>query len=344
MRKKVYVNGYFLGNLGDDLFLYILLRRYPNTDFYIFADKNKYEWFKCLTNLKIINSGNRLYNKLYFHIKHKKKKIVWSNLTDVSIMLGGSIFMEKYCGIEELSEIYSNNRYYILGANIGPFETKEYLNALRDICKASYDVCVRDSFSYGYVKDLSNVRCASDIVFNLDKSGITREKKVVISVMDLKKKGFSDVQLKYYNGILQQLINKYREKKYEITAMAFCKREGDDKVAVDLKEQYPFINCVCYDGNIDRMLNEMKNSEVVVATRFHALVLGLLMEKKVIPLIYNEKMTHLLRDVHFDNAIYDLEMMEPINFVDEDKYIYTDVTETIIDSKEQFKKLDEILF
>ena len=44
----------------------------------------------------------------------------------------------------------------------------------------------------------------------------------------------------------------------------------------------------------------------MVATRFHAMILGLSAKKKVLPLIYNLKTRTALEDLSFNGACYDI--------------------------------------
>ena len=58
--------------------------------------------------------------------------------------------------------------------------------------------------------------------------------------------------------------------------------------------------------NLDQILKLIAESEYIVATRFHAMVLGLSAKKKVLPLIYNLKLRTVLEDLSFQGAYYDI--------------------------------------
>lgn len=72
---------------------------------------------------------------------------------------------------------------------------------------------------------------------------------------------------------------------YKITYMSFCKAENDelaiekilekldDKIKSDVETYY-------YRGNIRETLNVLNNANVIVGTRFHSIILGMLLNKR----------------------------------------------------------------
>lgn len=51
---------------------------------------------------------------------------------------------------------------------------------------------------------------------------------------------------------------------------------------------------------MDEVLRELAASEIVVGTRFHATILGLVAGARVLPIMYSDKTKHVLEDIHFD--------------------------------------------
>ena len=68
-----------------------------------------------------------------------------------------------------------------------------------------------------------------------------------------------------------------------------------------------------YEGNIDKILQQLSNSELIVASRFHANVLAIKMQTKLVPLVYSEKTTNVLNDLHFNGEIIPIECMRQYN-------------------------------
>lgn len=83
--KKIFLMAYARKNLGDDLFIKMLLERYPMHQFYMKI--NKYEYLDELDKYNNLNVsiGNDTDEELY------KLDV---NQFDIYIYIGGSIFME----------------------------------------------------------------------------------------------------------------------------------------------------------------------------------------------------------------------------------------------------------
>lgn len=176
--------------------------------------------------------------------------------------------------------------YYVLGSNFGPYNNKEYYNYYKNVFEKANDVCFSDKNSYEKFKDLKNVRWAPDIVFTLDTSNISikNNKKVVISIIDCSRKNNCEYKDSYEKKIIE--ISEYFIRKgYEVIMMSFCKFEGDElaiesiysKCNDDLEQK---LKKYYYRGNIEEALNVMANCQIIVGTRFHANILGLLLGKK----------------------------------------------------------------
>ena len=108
---KIYVDAYFAKNLGDDLFVNILTKRYPNHKFYAIAENEK---GYSKDNLKVYS------NKYFFKVlkKFQLEKYL-ANRYDTVVTIGGSMFMEKndadreyiYNLIFEGTKQFLNNNY-----------------------------------------------------------------------------------------------------------------------------------------------------------------------------------------------------------------------------------------
>ena len=97
-----------------------------------------------------------------------------------------------------------------------------------------------------------------------------------------------------------------------------------------------------YRGNIEEALALINSADVVVGSRFHANILGIVYDKVVIPLAYSDKTIDALTDISFNGRIYDLRKNEKIILKDEDliykKNMFDDKSVNI-----HFEKLDNYL-
>lgn len=351
--RKVYIDAYMEKNLGDDLFIDILVNRYTN----FFYGKSKYFYRKNNRNLKIYNHlFFVVINKIMMEINKKYYDVLGDFLAqkaNIIVKIGGSIFMENndLKKWKEKSKCYLklDKPYYILGANFGPYKNEEFVELVeKNVFEKAEDVCFRDEYSYNKFKHLKNVRKAADIVFslNIDKFKIENKNQVVISV----KKISNELNQKYEQKIID-FIKFFSDKGYKIILMSFCKNEGDEKaiksILSKVDEKYKNnINQFMYDGNIDKALDVIAKSKIVVGTRFHANILGMLFNKVVIPISYNHKTINTLKDLNFKGKYMDINNMDNFNVYDltyDDLNYVCDVSEQRKDAENHFKELDKVL-
>jgi len=352
---KVYLKAYLRKNLGDDLFLEIITNRYPNTTFYGWG-LGKYD-NKQYLNLKI-KSGYRyiILNKLLEHITKGNKNLdsFYMKKYDKAILLGGSMFIQNNDYIYPMfhKSVLKGKDYYILGVNFGPYKTESYKESVKEFISQAKDVCFREKSSYELFKEFKNTRYSSDIVYSLntDNVQIKNEKKVVISVVDCNKK-FGKEKTKIYEEKIIELIRYFIKSKYEVVLMSFCKFQGDEiavkrilkKCSIDEKK---YIEKYYYRGNTKEALNVIANSEIVVGTRFHANVIGLLLGKTIIPIAYNNKTINMLNDIGFAGKkaeICNIEKFNPEELTYEQLNYKINVEKQKLKSNEHFKELDKIL-
>ena len=298
---KIYLNAYIAQNLGDDLFLDILLKRYPNHEFYAITQiKNEYHY----PNLHLYSSP--LVYKLMkrFHLeKHM------ANRYDMVVTIGGSMFMEKSHPSYDLT--MGKKDRYILGVNVEPHQTERYYKAVHSAFSKCKDVCLREKYSYKLFHDLPNVRLAPDIAFGLDTSNlkITNRKRAIISVISYDHKlrennknvdaSFTSI---YESKIVEFIKRLSREEGYEIVLFSMCKSQGDSEAVNRIfdkcdKKLQNKIQKYEYQGNIEEALNLFTDSSLIVGSRLHANIIGLILGKPIIPFVYSDKTTHILEDI-----------------------------------------------
>ena len=137
-KKKVLLFAYTKPNLGDNLFIYMLLKRYKNTGFYIHVVEKDYEKiYKDFDNISFNYTGRNL-------------KEVNVDEFDGFVYVGGSIFMESEYAFHELKEFNNfikkcnekNKPFYYMSCNFGPYQTQEYL----DLARETFSLCTRNLF------------------------------------------------------------------------------------------------------------------------------------------------------------------------------------------------------
>ena len=358
--KKVLIRAYSQKNLGDDLFIKILLDRYPETKFYMYSTLNyKNSTLKKYKNVKIVNHYMvRIINKLNSIFKINKYSIenIMKNKVDIMLNLGGSMFIENSSITQtekNIKNIYNTieKKYYIIGSNFGPYKNEKYKECYEEVFKNAEDVCFREKYSYDMFKDIDTVKYGADIVFSLDISNIktTNSKRIVISVINCEKRFEIKIKEAYENKIVE-LSNYFVKQGYEVVLMSFCSKEGDLKAIKSIlskcdKENINNILTYNYSGNIEEALNTLGNSSIIIATRFHAAILGILLNKKTIPIIYSNKTMNVLKDIEFTDEYIDINNIEKLDIdsLNVEQNCKVDLKKQFERAQIHFKKLDKEL-
>lgn len=339
-------------NLGDDLFAAAISQRYPDVEFYVNSAQKNIKPLG-LNNVRGKSVIKRAYDKICHILTGYRNKIMRSDC-EAEIVLGGSMFIEHELKRDELADemrrLYDTSKpLFIIGANFGPFRNDFYYDEHKRVFSRAIDVCFRDRYSADLFKDLKNVRVAPDVIFGLNakqyKSRIN--KTVVISVINLE--GRADLS-KYADGYetkIAEISEKYAQEGYRVILMSFCKAEGDEGAISRIlqRTQGDNISSYYYDGNIDKALKVLSSSEIIIGTRFHAVVLGLVFQKKLIPIIYSNKTKNMLNDIDYKGKMLEIDKMSDLDIskIDDYLYEYGDVSAIGKEAEKHFGKLDKFL-
>lgn len=360
--KKIMVHAYTQFNLGDDLFLKILFNRYPDSQFILFSP-SKYKKKMNFKNVKYISSNNFFIRGFNYIMKKNNRNFIIENkvskLCDATIFIGGSIFQQNKNWKQTIKNhsVLSNEShpYFILGANFGPFEDEDYYNEYKKIFSEYEDICFRDTYSYNLFKELDNVRIADDIVFSLKNNKNNKnnknEKNIVISVIKPSYRPYLvEYDDLYYNKI-KDISVEFIKNGYEITLMSFCKHEGDEEAIKEIlkiipKKHLKYVKQYNYRGLIEESIDIISSSSLVIGTRFHAMILGWVFNKPVVPIAYSEKMTNVMKDINFKGVYTDFKSLHKLEAKEVFNSLFInplDVSAQIKNAEKHFEKLDEYL-
>lgn len=379
MRNYIYLRAYLNENLGDDLFVKIVADRYPNYTFkiydinspivkfpsnveFIIDDVEKNRIRKQRIKFEKIRSNRvmrHLFIDFFMHDNCEKRKIIKNSILRLYVigsgfMEGGKIGLEYY--LNERS--FFKKDAYLLGCNFGPYYSRQYRKIHEKLFALSNDICFRDTYSKEQFSMLSNVRQEADIVFTY-KGG---EKEIagvslgyiLISVVNLNKDSNSTELRNDYLQFLIKLVIDITQLGKKVILVGFCKNQRDNEVIEKicdglLPEKLKNIQIFNYpDIGYKEMMWLFKNADAVVASRYHAAIIGMLYSKKIYVLAYSEKIIHVLQDI--DRRIKYIDIREkitvsPENFLKKYGYSISDKKlEKIKQSAElQFIKLDKKL-
>ena len=293
MEKKVLLFAYSRANFGDDLFVYILANKYPNIQFYIHIKDEEYK--KTFINLKKVNflDGDRDTRSI--------------NIEDFDgyIYVGGSIFIESEYSRHEVREFNSfikkcnknNKPFFYITCNFGPYQTQEYLDLVKENFSLCKGVCVRDKASYELFKKIPTVSYAPDMAFTHSLDKIKQKKQLMhvgISVINLeireKLRGKTDI----YNDYIKRIIIKFAKRGYKVSLISFCEFEQDksaiDKIKSLVPEKYlKNVHEILYKGDIEEFIKKYSQVNYMICTRFHSMILSIILKQKIYNLFYSKK-------------------------------------------------------
>ncbi len=343
---KVLLYVYAAINLGDNLFVYTLLKRYPEIDFYIQVKDKEYQ--------KIYKE----FPNMHFLEEPRNVGIVDVNQYDAIIYVGGSIFMESEYAIHEMKEfnylinqcIGKNKKFFYMSSNFGPYKTKEYLDLARENFAIS-GICFRDKESYELFKDIKTVRYAPDMAFSLEMPKVQKEKRSIgISIINLEHRENLKHKTAIYEDLIRRIMIKFAKRNYSVKLFSFSQFEEDDVAIKRILETLPKeykekISIQEFDGNIDKYLKEYAKMEYMVCTRFHSMILSILSNQKIYNLTYSKKQDNVIKD----NRLFMIyQKIQDITYETKVRKLYfqkaskSKVKKIIQNSKKQFENLENV--
>lgn len=359
--KRMILYAYSKLNLGDDLFIKILCDRYPNTKFTLFTEGEYINHLSNIDNLEfhkidkfIFRCINYLFRKFRISNNYIGNKL--ASKSDGVIYIGGSLFIQTPRWRDVINynkdSIVESKPTFLLGANFGPYNDSEYYDEYRKIFENYTDICFRENYTYNKFKELKNVRVADDIVFQHTKHDLRKLKnRIIISVIKPSyRPDLSEYDEIYYKKI-KEICIEFIDNGYEVMLMSFCKPEGDEEAISDIMQLIPdkylsSVSTYFYRGNLEEALYEISDSKLIVATRYHSMILGLVEEKPVLPIIYSSKMKNTLQDINFNGRYIEFKDLNEFSVKNITECFISnkvDISQQRITSKKHFDKLDQYL-
>lgn len=320
--KKIRLYAYLQNNLGDDLMVDILLKRYPKTKFYDLSQQTSSDKFLKYPNFinrnYIYQKWGRLNHITNIVTFYKRRDFfynwifrLYEHCLDGSVYIGGSIYMQREGQtlddrITEEEKKLIHGPLYVIGANFGPYTGHSFVECFSDYFSRCQSVTFRDNSSYRQFSNIKSVRYAPDVVFNLPKGCLTMSGTVLVSVIDPNiKVGVHPYKDMYYRLICD--ICEYSVKKgKQPVLVSFCQAEGDERA---IKHIYSMLNeyvknktsCMYYSNTWEGILEAFRSTDFVVASRFHAAILALRFSKPLFAISYDCKTQNVLNDICFEN-------------------------------------------
>ncbi|MCR8929536.1 polysaccharide pyruvyl transferase family protein [Priestia megaterium] len=350
---RIAVDAYFNNNLGDDLFLKILVERYPNAHFdFLLCDEMACEAFKK-----------------HPRVRYVSRKKVFKNILNYQayILIGGSMFQEPNEWKTEWRKLnltvnwfkFFRKSTFVLGCNYGPVSSDLYDKAYCKVFNKLTHMTVRDEHSYGaLVGKKINLSVYPDIVLGMEfnKKIQPDDKLVGISVIDWHKNENVESYINFNVNIIKSLL--LDGKKIRLFAFQNADKISDLEICnkilrkLNLQEsnQESNIEIISYKGDVDVFLEKYIECKYAITSRFHSLIISLLSNQIICPVIYSNKTLNTIKYLGIGLKSITLDNIENYN-IDKVKELFEinksmdrNLINTLSqESKQHFKILDQKL-
>lgn len=358
--KRVFLYAYDKVNLGDDLFIRTITSRYPGTKFYLWSDAINKHNFADIRNLILVDQDSvsiRMLSKIWPSFPSRYHAWI-ENHCDAVVYIGGSIFIEyphweRY--VTWWNEKATQHMMYVLGANWGPHTTEAYRAGLAEAFSTMQDVCFRDRYSCEQFEGVSTVRYAPDMLLDYPMPCCAiKQKQIFVSLIHCGGDDHSSLSpyKNTYLGNMVTLLQKYLDDGCSIVLASFCKHEGDEQAVLDILQRLngssDRLRTLKYNGtNSKDLLEAIAESDYVIATRFHGVILALAAGRPVLPVIYSDKTLHTLESIGFHGRVFDFRLSEPMQYEQSKENWEHDrgvqIEQLRLKSQKHFAKLDLML-
>ena len=375
--KKILLRFYSRQNFGDDLFVKLFSEQFCDHRIELLCNPlyvprglgrnvhvSPWAWLTTITGkLQGMSFSSKRINAL-LRMQYNKLE-AWSKKgTDACITIGGSLFPDYKLseGDEALpfavpesclrsylfdSHINTASNEFIIGANLGPVFRADYFDRMKNDFSRYAHVCLRDYASYYPLRDESHIQYAPDVAF-LHRPIYTsaHSDTAILSVMDVSHHTNDQKIVDTYDVFMAKVAEYYAAKGQNVVLLSLCNREGDEIAVRRILKLIPDqtrIQCYAYRGDLSPIFGLFACASVVVATRFHSMIMGFVYDKPVFPIVYNCKMEHYLQDLDFDGPYATLDTLKNFSVDVVDKSLICDCSKHKQYAHFQFEALKQYL-
>lgn len=304
---KVFLQAFVDTNFGDNMFIHTMVTRYPEHIFYMCVNKEYKSSYEILAkqekNICLVNENSE--NDILQQV-------------DALIFAGGDMFgngADYSFLISKIRKVKDNNGYVaFLGQSLFDDYSRQTKLGLSEMFSYADIIVVREKDTYAQLKKMApwaNVVASTDMAFTLDvaklKTRISQKNVLGISIRKKIPRKVADAYNQYCDGVAKTAMSYLKQDdKNTIRFMAFSVGMHDDTaVAEDIMnrcqpEYRERMQCISFDGDVETYIDEIQKCEKLLCTRFHALVFGIMLDKPLVPIVYEDKMVRLLNAIGYE--------------------------------------------
>lgn len=297
---KILLDAYFDNNFGDDLFVDILLNRYPNDQFFVF-----WQW----VTERVLQRAERFPNLVIFpgDCAYQEKMNF-----DAYIMIGGDVLpngMNYKNRINAMKHVKECGGYVaMLGFSLYEKYEEQTINDLEIMTGLADSIVIRDHASVCRLKEMIpgvHVTESTDMVFAaLQKRSVVQ--RDILGIIPRRKLYSTDEEYENYCKSMAKIADAYLEldDSRKVRFLAFSTGEYDDRVAskdiiARMKHQND-VEMKAYEEDIESFYLEIAECRAMLPTRFHGTLISVLQEIPFVPVTYEVKVTQLLDELGYE--------------------------------------------
>ncbi|MBD5401703.1 polysaccharide pyruvyl transferase CsaB [bacterium] len=284
MKKRFVLSGYFgFKNFGDEAILSVLINKLQK-------DGHK---------ITVISSDPKYTTEQYKYIRSiqtfKILDIIFAILKSDVLVSGGGSLLQDVTSIKSLIyyltiifiALILQKKVIIFAQGIGPINNKFGQILTKILLKHCTYVSVRDKKSFELLESWgieSDLLC--DPIFSTVIPSTEKTNTVAVQL-----RNFNTMNRDFIDRLAQKTVQEFSEKKIEIFSF-------QDSIDYDICQEFqkavnllnPHIETKLYSNlSNEDIINKLSKAEFLIAMRFHAIIIGLLAECKILSINYDIK-------------------------------------------------------
>lgn len=291
MTERAVLSGYFgFKNFGDEAILSLLVNKLQSLKYSVTVissnpdyTKSQFKHIRCVKTFDIKNIAGFI------------------SKSDVLISGGGSLLQDVtslksliyYLFIIFLG-IFFNKKIIIFAQGIGPINSTIGVFLTKILLKQCFYISVRDKKSHELLKSWGiNSELLCDPIFSLNIDILKKADTIAIQLRD-----FSTVTNDFIERLAQEIVNNFSDKNIEIYSfqdtvdLEVCKT-----FEKNLKMLNPDIKTLIYSNLTNSEITEnISKAQYLIAMRFHAIIVGLLSQTKILGINYDTKVERICEE------------------------------------------------
>lgn len=299
---RILLDAYFDNNFGDDLFVNILLERYPDDLFYVFWDKEQPRVLaRALKqpNLVVMPGACGMVTSMPF---------------DGYVMIGGDVLpdgIDYSRRISWMRHVKENGGFVaMLGFSLYESYGEKTRADLAAMAKLADTIVIRDKRSAERFKMLvpdADVTEATDMAFVGAYSAGKKEKEI-LGIAPRRKLYSTDEEHNAFCRAMASIADGWLcgDKERTVRFLALSTGEYDDReTAKDIIAMMSLRNrteVVAHTDGINAFLDKVCECSAMLPTRFHALVFALVYNIPFVPIPYEVKLTQVLDEIGYSGV------------------------------------------